>query len=462
MSLTKPHGFTAKNIKSIIKNCIPIKEQFYSNNNSRCFDTKKKCVVAYEIDSTYQSSLCGTAFDYLARFCIAHVAKHNRDIVLNNLVAEQFISDTFRLRTIKSSKKTKEKLEKENIHLSLPDEVVCGNITYSYLSEICDVEKEKIQELISHDLIKIRFLTNREEKETLVKLKNGYRELLKPVENYINGEFLDESILIDICIVLAKIEHMKRSGVGAIPISKIFDYDMNNKCVKEELRKMLCSFKGVFLPLINKDSIVVYNPHFGIGSRIIGGADADIYIDGVLYDFKTTIKNGWNSADVSQIVGYYLLDTIAKKCEDVNDDLKEYPIYKVALYKVRHEEVAYFDVKNISVDLLEKAIEEICYVYIMYNMSSLIPLGKDKEIIEKYGIPLTKRELLNFCTDSAKEDLEWGLKHDDKVSNFWKKRMKEISKAQSVMKEYLDSEDVMKLFRGLVQEHNHDTMNLNK
>ena len=32
-----------------------------------CFNTKKECIVPYELDCAYTASVCGTAFDYLAR-----------------------------------------------------------------------------------------------------------------------------------------------------------------------------------------------------------------------------------------------------------------------------------------------------------------------------------------------------------------------------------------------------------
>ena len=75
----------------------------------------------------------------------------------------------------------------------------------------------------------------------------------------------------------------KKSGadLSSAPVSEIFDYDIDNQCVKEELKNMLDSFRKVFLPFVRDESVVVYNPHFGIGSRIIGGADADIYNDTV-------------------------------------------------------------------------------------------------------------------------------------------------------------------------------------
>lgn len=453
MSLSKPYGFTEKRIKAEIKSLIPNKDQFYSANNSKCFDSKKECMVEYKIKSTYQSALCGTAFDYLARFCIARIAEYNREESLHDLVAERFIKSTFDLYTIEVDEKTKERFKHKNIHFSLPNGIVCGEIrSYSYLSKICDAPKEELQKLISKDLIKIRHVPN--SKNVLDDLKNQYNRLLEPIRQYIKGDFVDDEILIDISIVLAKMEQMRRSGWGAVLVNEIFDYDTENLCVKDELKRMLVSFRKVFLPIVTKDSIVVYNPHFGIGSRMVGGADADVYMDGVLYDFKTTIKNGWSSADVTQIIGYYLLDIIAKKCNDKRNQLNGYPVDKIALYKVRYEEITYFDVKCISKEAIENTVKAICHTYLVYNMSSLIFWSKDDEIIKKYNIPLSKRKISDFCTVRAKEELDWYISQEHELAGILKQRKEKIEQSQMILKEHLDDVDILKLLKELVQELN--------
>jgi hypothetical protein len=44
------------------------------------------------------------------------------------------------------------------------------------------------------------------------------------------------------------------------------------------------------------------------GSKDIGGADCDLIIDGCLIDFKTTIRPGIETAQLRQLIGYWLLD----------------------------------------------------------------------------------------------------------------------------------------------------------
>lgn len=53
------------------------------------------------------------------------------------------------------------------------------------------------------------------------------------------------------------------------------------------------------------------NPTFGPASSLVGGADADLLIDGCLIDIKTTKNLGLEGHNLLQLVGYYLLSKLA-------------------------------------------------------------------------------------------------------------------------------------------------------
>ena len=95
-----------------------------------------------------------------------------------------------------------------------------------------------------------------------------------------------------------------------------------------------------------------------------GGADADIYIDGTLYDFKCTKREGYVWKDVSQILGYYLLDCISKDSKDRENDLDKYEIRRIAFYKARFGEVEYYDVSRESYSQTIKEFEKIFWKYV--------------------------------------------------------------------------------------------------
>ena len=358
MSLTHPSNFNEKSIINIIKAVIPTKNQFYSNNDSICFNTKRECAVPYTLDCPYTASLCGTAFDYLARFLIAQKIKNNKNKATENLVSERLITSRSNFFTIEMDKKYVEKLLKRGISISIPQEVLCGKPTYYHsLQQICKIEQTELQKLLEKNVLKITFIGNA---ETIIEnLLIDYNNFLKPIKNFINNDFVTENDIIERCIVLAKMEQIHRSGVGIVPLSKLFEFDTQNNSLKMELQHLLKSFKKTFMPVVNKDSIVVFNPHFGIGSRMIGGADADIYVDGTLYDFKTSIKNGWNSTEITQILAYYFLDAISKQYTDQKNELSKHLINRLALYKVRYEEIAYFDVDKLDDNTLKSTIDSI-------------------------------------------------------------------------------------------------------
>ena len=99
-------------------------------------------------------------------------------------------------------------------------------------------------------------------------------------------------------------------GIGAEPV----DGDV------EDLRRLwgllesggLCDYAEKLKSgaLSNALSPVVLNPEFGRATAMVGGADADIIIDGMLVDVKTT-KNGRFTTDYyHQLVGYWALSML--------------------------------------------------------------------------------------------------------------------------------------------------------
>jgi hypothetical protein len=88
----------------------------------------------------------------------------------------------------------------------------------------------------------------------------------------------------------------------------------------------ICSLSEAFYDKFGSlaDGQVVLNPTFD-GSVDIGGADADLIVDGCLIDIKTVRTTGLQSRWIYQLLGYALLDY---------SDL--YQIRKVALYMSRH------------------------------------------------------------------------------------------------------------------------------
>ena len=292
MSLTNPFGIQQNEIKNIIKEFCPEKESFRSQNGTTCFNTKKECMVPSSLDSS-DANLCGTAFDYVARFFIAQKISNNKCMATKELMAENIFS----YRYFRQININIHKIQKSGICIKNTNSIVCGNLS-KWLEKECNINKYKIENLCDAGILKVSYINTAD----LDDLKLQYDKFIEPIKKFIVSENNDEGMIIEKSIILAKLEQIVRSSKDYVNIDNMYCFSDKYSKVKEELYKLLDSFKKVFLPIVKKDSVVIFNPRFGIGSQVIGGADADIFIDGILYDFKVVKKNGWSSKNVTQIV----------------------------------------------------------------------------------------------------------------------------------------------------------------
>lgn len=75
-----------------------------------------------------------------------------------------------------------------------------------------------------------------------------------------------------------------------------------------------------------------YNPTFGEGSKLVGGADADLILDDILIEIKVTKKLELRREYFNQLIGYYLLSLVGGV--NGNTDIK--PIKRIGVYFARH------------------------------------------------------------------------------------------------------------------------------
>lgn len=95
---------------------------------------------------------------------------------------------------------------------------------------------------------------------------------------------------------------------------------------------------------------MLLNPTFGEASKLVGGADADIIMDGVLIDIKTTKNLTIKREHFNQLIGYYILTRIG-----VIDGIEENPeIKELGIYFSRYGRLVKFSVKEI---INEQALE---------------------------------------------------------------------------------------------------------
>jgi hypothetical protein len=115
------------------------------------------------------------------------------------------------------------------------------------------------------------------------------------------GEEKPPEDLIPASIGLAQLDLVYRIGLlELIPIKKTVMNDLRN-----------------LLALVNPADFkakrtCVLNPTFGSASELVGGADADLFLDGTLIDSKTTKHLEMKRDIFNQLLGYYCLSCIGK------------------------------------------------------------------------------------------------------------------------------------------------------
>lgn len=105
------------------------------------------------------------------------------------------------------------------------------------------------------------------------------------------------------------------------------------------------------ISIINPDSfrakeLCLLNPTFGEASQLIGGADADLVIDNLLIDIKTTAKLEFKIEHFNELIGYYTL----YKLGGIPDAPVEPKIEKLGIYYSRYGELYTFSVASVIVE----------------------------------------------------------------------------------------------------------------
>ncbi len=301
--------------KDFFKEAIPSKKEFKTFSGKSAFSKEYVQYAEYKLKNPYNSTIVGTAFDYLARWTIAKNINGMKEDSYSKLIAE-------------------------------------------------------------HGLKYCERAAKRDKKYNSIQKK--YDDGIKNVERFVN-ESSNETDIIKIAIFFAKLENIWRSRIPrfCIDIEKLLEVE---KEVFDDLVVLVEVFQTKFIDsgIVTPDSIVVYNPTFGDASYFCGGADADIYIDGTLYDFKCTKKERYVWKDVAQILGYYLLDCISKDHKDQENDLDKYEIRRIAFYKARFGEIEYYDVSRESYLKFIKEFDMLLEKYVRKKGGNLCALKTTK------------------------------------------------------------------------------------
>lgn len=286
---------------------------------------------------------------------------------------KRIVPDKSKFMTLENKYKafdTKRSL-KVDYNLSDRNEASLFGIEFDYLARfrIAQIVYKNKFEVVSRLVAENFFYRFELPDDILNKLSDRYLNIKGRIKNYIeNKECIDDKFINDI-FTLSILEQCWRGNTLPKDLNILFSTPSNE--FKEELQKVLILFESSFIDkVVRTNSILKYNPEFGEASKAIGGADADIYIDGTLYDFKCTKSIGYKSKDVQQIIGYYILDIIGKRRGSSNgftNTLEGYDIERIALYSARIGEIYYFNINNIDKNILEEVVVEIEKILFKYK-----------------------------------------------------------------------------------------------
>ena len=160
----------------------------------------------------------------------------------------------------------------------------------------------------------------------LSQAKTTYSDYIK------SGEMNEE--LMKCTILLAQLDIYFRVDIIVEDFGTIDDSDV------ADLRKLIS--------LVNPDSfkakeLCLLNPTFGEASELIQGGDADLVIDSVLIDIKTTTQLEFKRDHFNELIGYYTLYKIG----GIPDAPVEPKIENLGIYYSRYGELYTFPVTDV-------------------------------------------------------------------------------------------------------------------
>jgi hypothetical protein len=147
-----------------------------------------------------------------------------------------------------------------------------------------------------------------------------------------SGQITDS--LIESALRLAQLDFIFRPGYIDEKLGYVHREDV------DDLRRLI----SLVEPQLFKTSrLCILNPTFGEGSRLVGGADADLVIDDALIDIKTTKYLKLTRDHFHQLIGYFVLHTI----DGVDGPTRKPKVSKVGIYFSRHAYLYTLDLSDV-------------------------------------------------------------------------------------------------------------------
>ena len=298
MSITSIlYGNTFDSLKDYIKMNAPKKDAFLSSTGYPAFSTSIPIQVVGSTHSTHETALVGEIADYAFCLEILRYVKKNRIVNYNNFF--RFIGSAYKY-IVESDPEHSEIIKK----------------LYSKLVSDC-----------SHCVITGAALEIEQEVE--------YSYKLHQIENF------------------HRVPHEHRD---------VFWDNFTHPCLEQvvsDVIQLIELFRKCFFEtgIIKEKSTIVLHPRLGTRTSPVG--IADLYCDGVFYDFKASNMNGYSWKDVGQVYGYYILQKLSLKYSKeivLSEPVPIKKVDKIALYYSRYGDIETCDLKSCNAVLYSKKL----------------------------------------------------------------------------------------------------------
>ena len=301
MSITSIlYGNKFDSLKDYIKMNVPKKDAFLSSTGHPAFSTSIPIQVVGSTHSTQETALVGEIADYAFCLEILRYVKKNRLVNYNNFF--RFIGSAYRY-IVQSDPEHCEAIKKQ----------------YSKLTSDC-------------------------------------------VHCVITGAALEIKKEVEYAYQLHQIENFHR-----VPREHrdVFWVNFSQPCqeqVVNDVIQLIELFRKCFFEagVIKEKSTIVLHPRLGTHTSPVG--IADLYCDGVLYDFKSSRKNGYSWKDVGQVYGYYILQKLSLKYSKeivLSEPVPIKKVDKIALYYSRYGDIETCDLKSCNAVLYSKELAHL-------------------------------------------------------------------------------------------------------
>lgn len=271
---------------------------------------------------TEHDSLVATAFDYLMRF---YLEASQPTAVSQGWIAEASLKIIRELRSLVSSLEADrfdntlfEKLKRSYHYKVMPQ--TKHILKYAFRKGIASTREEAI-DLFDRLEKQAAFIIN--------KAKQNYFLFLK------TGNLTDD--LVRSSLFLGQLDTLYRIGRIDINTGVADGRDI------QDLKNLI---DLVDFEKFRSDGLVLLNPTFGVGSSLVGGADADLVVDDAIIEIKTARKLALQRAYVHKLVFQYTLHRIA----EINGAPPSHKINRLGIYFSRY---GYLHMMNVG-DLIEE------------------------------------------------------------------------------------------------------------